>query len=543
MWERMLDRSPYLQLQKGIAVTRIPTETPAEIAADAAFARDQLTRLAGLEQADLDNQRAVTAGVLRSLLAEQVRAEEDHWFSFPVAPYSSMHLSLYVDQLLAPFTFANRDDVDRYLQLVRDYAAVVGVGAAMGAALPGGGSGTPGAALRGGVAGLWGRRAAADATLRLRSRKVDAVDDIAVAQADRFVDDEVLPAFDQVLAFLDGPYKAQLPESVGLGQYPGGEDAYRRAVRGHTTLELSPDEVHRIGLEQVALLTSEMADARAALGFSGDEEAFRRHLDSLPRLFAQTTAEVEERYTGYMDRLEPVLPNYFRVLPAAKYGVARMDPRLEAGMTYGYYEPPTPDRPVGHYRYNASNLEKRSLLTAAALIYHELAPGHHFHIARQREEADLPEIRRELFGFSAFTEGWAEYASNLAREMGLLDGHDVYGRLVHERFTAQRLVIDTGMNALGWSLEKAREYMRANTVESDAQVASETLRYATDLPGQALAYRIGFLEITAIRERARRRLGSGFDIRDFHEAVLGGGAMPLTVLDQHISRELDTVPA
>ena len=542
VWERLLDRSPYLRVQKGVAVTRIPAGTPTEIAEDAAFAAHQLTALAGISETELDNQRAVTAGVLRSLLEEQVRAEHDHWFSFPVAPYSTAQLSLYVDQLLVPYSFSDRDDVERYLQLLRDYAGVVRELSAKLTEQDRRGIRLPAPALPGAVAAITGHRAAADAKLRLGNRQADTVDHGAVAQADRLVDDEVLPAFDDVLALLHGPYRDQLPESVGMSQYPGGAEAYQRAVRGHTTLPLTPEEVHRIGVEQVARLTAEMADARAALGFDGDEEDFRRHLDSLPQLFAQNTAELERRYTDYMDRLEPLLQSYFRTLPAAQYGVARMDPALEAGMTYGYYEPPTPDRPIGRYRYNASNLEKRSLLTAAALIYHELAPGHHFHVARQREDGSLPEIRRELFGFSAFTEGWAEYASNLAREMGLLDDYDIYGRLIHERFTAQRLVIDTGMNALGWSLERARQYMRANTIESDAQVASETLRYATDLPGQALAYRIGFLEITAIRDRAQQRLGKDFDVRDFHEAVVGAGAMPLDTLDAHVARELAASP-
>src|SRR5262249_36793742 len=155
-------------------------------------------------------------------------------------------------------------------------------------------------------------------------------------------------------------------------------------------------------------------------------------------------------------------------------------------------------------------------------------PGHHFHLARQAENAQLPPIRRESLDITAYVEGWAEYASDLGHEMGLYDDpYDCYGRLVLDRFGAQRLVVDTGLNLLGWSLEQARAYMKANTLESDAQIASETLRYSTDLPGQALTYRLGLLKFRALREHAQRALGSRFDVRTFHDTILAAGALPL----------------
>ena len=188
----------------------------------------------------------------------------------------------------------------------------------------------------------------------------------------------------------------------------------------------------------------------------------------------------------------------------APYDVVRLDPALEAGMTYGYYDTPTATQETGYYRWNGADLENKSLLTYAALIFHELAPGHHFHLARQAENTDLPALRREPM-LGAFNEGWAEYASGLGWEMGLYDDLlDAYGRVTHERFTAQRLVVDTGLNLMGWSLEKAAAFMSANTTESDAQVASEVIRYSTDLPAQALGYRAGYLELMRLRERAAK---------------------------------------
>jgi uncharacterized protein (DUF885 family) len=356
-------------------------------------------------------------------------------------------------------------------------------------------------------------------------------------QVQRLVDTELLAAYDALLADLGEDYERDAPTTVGLAQYPDGEDAYRTLVREHTASDLDPRQVHQLGLDQVAELAEKMAKARADMGFVGTEEEFHAQLATDPRVHASSPDEVEALFLRHMAKLEPLIGQYFSVLPKAPYGVARLEPEAEAGMTYGYYEQPNPSRPVGQYRWNGSNLEHKSLLTYAALIFHELAPGHHFHLARQAENTSLPDLRRHAIDIGAFNEGWAEYAAGLGWEMGLYDEPlDAYGRLVHERFTAQRLVVDTGLNLLGWSLEKAAAYMKANTTESDGQIATEVLRYSTDIPGQCLAYRAGFVELNRIRSKAEDALGSRFDIRDFHEQVLGPGALPFPVIDGHVDR-------
>jgi uncharacterized protein (DUF885 family) len=203
-------------------------------------------------------------------------------------------------------------------------------------------------------------------------------------------------------------------------------------------------------------------------------------------------------------------------------------------MTFGYYDPPDHDKPSGRYRFNGSRLGERTMVTAAPLIYHELVPGHHFQIALQRENEELPPLRRESFA-TAFVEGWAEYASDLAGEMGLYrEPYDRYGRLAMDMFLSTRLVVDTGMNAFGWSLEQARQFMRGHVLESETQIGTETLRYSVDLPGQALAYKLGSSKIRELRERAEAELGERFDVRRFHDAVLSPGALPLPVLEEHV---------
>jgi uncharacterized protein (DUF885 family) len=249
---------------------------------------------------------------------------------------------------------------------------------------------------------------------------------------------------------------------------------------------------------------------------------------------ARNPDEVARRYRAHLARIEPSIPRWFSLRPRARYDVVRLDRASESGMTYGYYQAPTPADPVGYYRFNGSELEKRSLVTAAHIIYHELIPGHHFQIALQQENRRSHPVREFLL-YGAFTEGWAEYAASLAEEMGALtDPYDLYGHLLDQEFLTARLVVDTGMNYFDWPLEKARAYMAEHTFESDVQIASESLRYSTDLYAQALGYRLGFDELWELRRRAERALGDRFDLRAFHAAVIGSGSMPLDVLRDHI---------
>jgi uncharacterized protein (DUF885 family) len=208
-------------------------------------------------------------------------------------------------------------------------------------------------------------------------------------------------------------------------------------------------------------------------------------------------------------------------------------------MSFGYYEPPNQQSPIGRYRYNGSGLDTRSQINAAALIMHELVPGHHFHLARQSEDTSLHLLRGQLppMALGAYTEGWGEYAASLGFEMGVYaDPWDRYGAYQHQRMVAQRLVVDTGLNLYGWSVERAAECMAGTTMESLQRIRTEILHYATDLPGQALGYRLGWCKLWQLRERAEHALGADFDVRDFHELVLGSGALPLTAVEANVER-------
>jgi uncharacterized protein (DUF885 family) len=517
VFARQVELDSVMRVQRGLPVERLRFTTAATLEEDADFARAVLAELrtTGIETED----DRLTAGYLEHTLGGTIAKAENELLGFEVTPYmGGWMLSRTVSHVFGQFT----GDEKTYLVLAGDLRDEVREKVSRLMRQREAGILMPKPALEGCRSAMAGARQTA---VRLLQERAPAG-----------ICAEISEAFDALIGYLDEDYEQQAPSTVGMGQYPGGEAYYEMLVRENTASDLTPHQVHDLGLAQVAELAEKMAKLRADMGFAGTEAEFHEQLSGDPRVHATSADEVEALFMRHMSRLEPLIGDYFSVLPKAPYGVKRLGADKEAGMTYGFYDPPSPAEPTGYYYWNGANVESKSLLTYASLIFHELAPGHHFHLARQRENSALPGIRREGH-LGAFNEGWAEYASGLGWEMGLYDDPlDAYGKLVHERFTAQRLVVDTGLNLLGWSLPKAAAFMKANSTESDAQIASELVRYSTDLPAQALAYRVGYLELMRIRKRAEDAMGDRFDIRDFHEQVLGPGSLPFRVIDGHVQR-------
>lgn len=359
------------------------------------------------------------------------------------------------------------------------------------------------------------------------------------AEVAALVEGELAPAFTALGAMLDDAYLAAAPERPGLMWQEGGADHYARLARLHTGTSLSPDEIHAIGIEILRDSRAELATIKQSVGFTGSDRAFAAMVDADPRFSATTAEEVEAHFRRAMERIEPVLPRYFSLLPKAPYGVERAPRHVEEGMTFGFYRSPTPEQPVGAYVYNGASPETTSYANAAALIYHELLPGHHFQIALQQENKALPLLRRAngFLYLNAYVEGWAEYAADLADEMGMYaTPYERFGRLYAKMFLANRLVVDTGLNAKGWTHEEARRFMQDNTFVSDAEIESELLRYSTDIPGQALSYAMGQRELLRMRDEARAVLGERFSFPAFHAQVLSPGALPMDLLDARLKR-------
>ena len=536
-----VDASPFLQLLEGRRIETLGDNSFAFVVAEAASAGSALEEMGAVDKAQLSHDDRITYAILQSVLQLAAEYPVHFWHKFNVTPYAAGSVfSSVLPQALAGYRFETKDDGEAYLDLLRDLTRYVADDLARlngqeerGILLPK--AAIPGArgvfaGLRGGIGTL---AAVAPERLGALSEEQQAALNGGV---DSVLSEQLLPAIDALLEYLGDDYAARAPEAVGLGQYPGGEAAYRFAIRQQTTMDLDPVDIHERGLAYMAEIGQRMQAIRDELGFEGTAEEFHDRMREDPRFFAKTPEEVEERYMAYIRRMEPHIADYFSVLPKAPYGVKRLDPAAEPGMTFGYYQPPNPNSERGNYRYNGSKLESRPMVWTGPLIFHELIPGHHFHIALQRESEASSELRRlsSLF-YSAFTEGWANYAASLALEMGILaEPYERYGWLLFDAFVANRLVVDTGMNHFGWPRERAMAYMLANTFSSEEETATETLRYSTDMPGQALAYKLGLEKIREIRGAQEAKLGDGFDIRTFHAAVLGSGAMPLPVLEEHV---------
>jgi uncharacterized protein (DUF885 family) len=507
----------------------------------ARWAKEFLARVEAVKPDALSDDEAITLAILRWEAGIASERGEFYWYDMPVTPYSSPLRAIQARFTGAPLSTV--EDRQRYLDGLHQLSVVV---SSMEAKLRGQADRRivlPAPELDLVVpyvrsfAGEGDRSPFVPSAARLDA--IDAGTRTSFGEAVvRTVAEELNPAVVRLATYIDGPYRSGAASEVGIGRYPGGDRCYRLLVRMHTGVELTPEAIHQIGLDEIARLETELDNVRREAQFTGTLAEFRTFLKTDRRFIPTEAGQIGDALMAAAARIEPGLDKWFSRRPKAAYGARRLAPALEPSMTYGFYQVPTRQDPKGYYLFNGSRLEQRSLLNAAALSYHELVPGHHFQINLARENDTLPVFRRNAL-YTAFTEGWGEYASDLADEMGMYDKpYDRAGRLAMDLFLSTRLVVDTGMNALGWNRERAMDYMRAHTLDSEAQIATETLRYSTDMPGQALAYKMGSRTIRDLRERMRARLGAKFDVRRFHDAVLGHGAMPLSVLEQHLERTL-----
>ena len=358
------------------------------------------------------------------------------------------------------------------------------------------------------------------------------------------VRDQIQPAFLRLGEALRTEIlpRARSDDRPGLMHVPGGPAAYLRLIHSHTAIDLSPDEVHATGTREVARINRELEDlGERALGTRDHAEILKK-LRTDPSLYFRTRDEVEEKARQALARARRAIPRYFGRRPNAECEVVRIEAHEEKHSTIAYYRPPAADgsRP-GRYYVNTSEPETRPRYEAEVLAYHESIPGHHLQIAIAQELPGLPAFRKHL-GVTAFTEGWGLYTERLADEMGLYTADlDRIGVLSYDAWRACRLVVDTGMHAKGWTRKQAIDFMLANTALAENNIVNEVDRYIA-WPGQALAYKIGQLEIRRLRAEAERRLGSRFDLRGFHDAVLENGAVSLeilrTAIDGYIARTL-----
>jgi uncharacterized protein (DUF885 family) len=344
---------------------------------------------------------------------------------------------------------------------------------------------------------------------------------------------KVQQAYQDFYDFFVNDYKVNTKTDIAATTWPDGDAFYKNRIKHYTTTDLSAEEIHKIGLEEVARIRSEMQQIVDSLEFDGDINAFIEFLRTDEQFYAKSAEELIIIASYISKKMDARLPKLFYKMPRTPYGVAPVPDSIAPKYTTGRYISPRSDDEPGFYWVNTYALDKRPLYALPALTLHEAVPGHHFQISLAAEMDDLPNVRRKTY-ISAFGEGWGLYSEYLGLEVGMYDDpYDNFGRLSYEMWRACRLVVDTGMHVFGWSRDKALAYMLENTALSEHNVRTEIDRYIS-WPGQALSYKIGEIKIKELRARAEKALGDKFDIRAFHDALLAHGSVPLFILERNV---------
>jgi uncharacterized protein (DUF885 family) len=354
------------------------------------------------------------------------------------------------------------------------------------------------------------------------------------------VKDRIKPAHQTFVTFLEQEYLPAVRKALSFKTLPEGESIYRFLVRLETTTPLSPDEIHELGLSEVARIRSLMEETIRATGFSGSFAEFLQMLRSDQRFYARNAQELLEKASEIAKRADDRLPPLFGTLPRLTYGVRPVPADIAEGYTTGrYWNGSLVLGQAGGYMVNTSRLDQRPLYELPALTLHEAVPGHHLQLALAQELGDLPYFRRKL-DVTAFVEGWGLYAEFLGEEMGMYrDPYERFGRYSYEMWRACRLVADTGIHWLGWDIEQARRCFVENSALATHNIQTELERYIS-WPAQALAYKVGEVRLRALRKEAEQALGERFNVREFHDIVLLGGAMPLDTLEKRVREWINT---
>jgi len=370
---------------------------------------------------------------------------------------------------------------------------------------------------------------------------IPAADQTALkARAAALIADRIAPRRAAWLAFVRDEYRPAASPVVGIGSRPGGADYYAFQARSYTTTDLTPAQIHQIGVDEVARIRARMDIEMKAAGWTGDFAGFLNHLRTDPRFYATSREDMIEKASEMAKRADGGLPALFRTLPRLTYDVRPVPLDIEDTYTTGrYFTGSLAEGLPGGYIVNTGKLDQRPLYELPALTLHEAVPGHHIQIALQQEAAAGPYFRRGV-DVTAFTEGWGLYSEFLGEEMGFYrTPEERFGRLSYEMWRACRLVADTGMHAMGWNIEQARRCFAENSALAPHNIETELQRYI-GWPGQALGYKIGEIRLRAIRARAETALGDRFNVRDFHDALLVDGPLPLDLLDQRMDAWIES---
>ncbi|MCE4535913.1 DUF885 domain-containing protein [Pelomonas sp. P7] len=541
-WELTLQRDPILATSLGDPRYNgrlVDTTTPAWRAQARRELRQKLKALAGFDKARLEPRDRVSWSMLKLDLEQELAGERFPAWMQPISQIGglpSFLAQMGTGQSIQPFKTTR--DYDDWLQRLAAAVPVL--------------DGTVANMRQGLKAGVTQPRAVMEKVLpQLQSLAVadpekslfwgpfKAFPD-AVPPADRerltaamrqLLATRVLPAYGRLLAFVRDDYLPRARRTTAWSDLPDGKAWYAWRVRQSTTLALTPDEIHEIGLKEVARILGEMEGVRKQVGFDGDLKAFFKYLQDDPKFYFTKPEDLLDGYRALQKKINGLTPKLFDIQPKADYEVREVEAfRAESAAGASYEQPAADGSRPGVFYVNTFNLKAQPIFGMETLSLHEASPGHHFQISIAQEDQTLPSFRRFGSHYTAYVEGWALYAESLGKELGLFtDPYQWYGRLSDEQLRAMRLVVDTGLHAKGWTREQAIRYMLDNSSMAESDVVSEVERYIV-WPGQALGYKIGQLEITRLRAEAEAALGPKFDVKGFHRVVLTAGQVPLPVL-------------
>jgi uncharacterized protein (DUF885 family) len=540
-WEFELAESPVFATRYGDHRwdDQLSRESVADQIRRLARRREFLARLQQIDRAQLSRLERINYDIFERQLRDEIAEADARAYLMAITNRSGFHISF--PELPQDWTLRTTRDYENYIARLRafarhadDHIELLREGIRQRLVLP--------SVVMDGYEGTITAHIVDDPSrsllfspFRAFPASVPAADRQRLTEAGReAIERYVVPSYAKFLAFMKQEYGPACRGSISVSELPGGRDYYRHRVKMFTTLDLTPEQVHETGQAEVRRIRSEMEAVMASVGFTAGFAPFVEHLRTEPRFYAASPEALLKEVTYVLKRMDGELPRLFKTLPRTPYGIREIPAYIAPRTTTAYYQPPAGDgSQAGFYFVNTFHLKSRPLYEIEALSFHEAVPGHHLQIAIQQELTGLPPFRR-FAGITAFVEGWGLYAEQLGRELGFYqDPYSDFGRLTYEMWRACRLVVDTGMHYFGWTREQAIQFMADNTALSMHNITAEVDRYIS-WPGQALAYKTGELKIRELRALAERELASRFDVREFHDVVLGSGAVPLMVLEENV---------
>jgi uncharacterized protein (DUF885 family) len=540
-WKNTLAARPFLAASLGDknSANQLPDVSLAQQQKLAKDSANILSSLSAMDSSRLSNANQTNLEILKRLLNDDAQEFKHKTYLIPISNRSGFHMQFAEMHKSLPFKTAQDyrnylDRLDKFGQYTDQHIALLTAGILAGNVLP--------SVVLQGYEETITAHIVQDATksllyspLRIFSAELSNTEKRKLQErAIASITTTVVPAYRRFLDFMRLTYIPAARGTIGASALPNGREFYRYRVRHFTTLEITPDEVHQVGLIEVDRIKREMLEVIEQVEFKGDFAEFLQFLRTDPRFYPTNADDYLKETAFILKRMDGELPKLFLNLPRTPYGLKVIPAYIAPKTTTAYYQPPPASgKLAGQYFLNTYNLKSRPLYELEALSLHEAVPGHHLQIALQQELTDLPTFRK-YSGFTAFVEGWALYAERLGLEVGFYkDPYSNFGRLSYEMWRACRLVVDTGIHYQGWTRKQAIDYMVKNTSLSRHNIVAEVDRYIS-WPGQALAYKMGELKIRELRARATKQLGADFDIREFHDAVLRRGAVPLPILEANI---------